>query len=249
MSKTLTVILNHNRKSYTNQLYESLTPYKTCYDLEVFDNGSTEANEISEYTTYSTETNCYYGGALNLVMELMLSNTSYDSLLLMNNDIILHGYNFVQHLRDVMFVEDFAVVAPAVLQPETSQCYWYQMHNWASRTTRQVKWADFMCPLLRRDVVETIYQFDNQLIYGWGQDVYTGIVCEERNWKVGVTDVSSVIHLSSQTLKDNKGDMTLSEYSNKALTGMFTFFTNINKVDKLNEMREWGRTYTHFKLK
>lgn len=245
MNKTLVIILNHNRKSYTNQLYNSLKSYKKNYDLEVLDNGSTQPEEISEYTTYQTDSNCYYGGALNLSMDLFLQNTEYDSLLLMNNDIILHGYNFVNHLREVMFEEDFGIVAPSVLQPEVAQCYWSQMHNWVAKHTRIVRWVDFMCPLIRRDVAELVYPYHSDLIYGWGQDTYTGILCEEKGIKIGVTDRTTVIHLSSQTFKDAKSDITLSDYSNKASNGMYSFYNKINKVNVLDEMRTWGNTYRY----
>lgn len=245
MNKTLVIILNHNRKAYTNQLYESLFPYKkNNYDLLVMDNGSTIESEKSHYTTLATDQNCYYGGSLNLAYELFLEH-DYDSLLFMNNDIILHGYNFVEHLRKVMFEENFAIVSPSVIQPEVTQCYWNQMHSWASTSTREVKWVDFMCPLIRRDVIEEIKEYDTDLIYGWGQDVYTGLVCAEKNWKIGVTDVTSVIHLSSQTFKDGKSDITMSEYSKLAQDGMYNFFAKIGKTEELGSMRRWGNTYTY----
>jgi GT2 family glycosyltransferase len=245
MNKTLVIILNHNRKAYTNQLYETLIPYAKSYDVEVLDNGSTNEDEVSQYTSYRTDQNCYYGGALNLGIELFLQNIQYDSLLFMNNDIILHGYTFVDHLRHVMFTENFGVVSPSVLQPEVTQCYWKQMHNYSAPTTRTVKWVDFMCPLIRRDVAEAVYPFHHDLLYGWGQDVYTGLVCEERGWKIGVTDHATVIHMSSQTFKDNKSDITTSEYGNKAMAGMVQFFSRIVQVSTLNNMRAWGSTYSY----
>ena len=244
-NKTLVIILNHNGKSYTDQLYESLNPHKkNIYDLLVMDNGSTIESEKSPYTTLATDQNCYYGGALNLAYEMFLEH-DYDSLLFMNNDIILHGYNFVEHLRKVMFQEDFAVVSPSVLQPEVTQCYWSQMHNWSAPKTREVKWVDFMCPLIRRDVIQEIKQYHSDLIYGWGQDVYTGLICAEKNWKIGVTDTAPVIHLSSQTFKDGRSDLTMSDYSRKAAEGMYTFFGKLVKTDALNSMRTWGNTYKY----
>ena len=60
-NKTLVIILNHNGKSYTDQLYESLNPHKKdIYDLLVMDNGSTIESEKSPYTTLATDQNCYY---------------------------------------------------------------------------------------------------------------------------------------------------------------------------------------------
>jgi GT2 family glycosyltransferase len=246
MKKTLVMVLNHNRKAYTDQLVESLRPYVgEEYDLGVMDNGSTDPNEISENTTHKTERNCYYGGALNLAYKLMLDSPEYGSLLFMNNDIILHGHRFITRMREIMDNENYSILSPSVLQPEVTQCYWSQMHNWGSPHTRDVKWVDFMCPLISRHVIEHIKEYDLDLIYGWGQDVYTGLVAEEQGWKIGVTDNIPVIHMSAQTFKDGKSDITNSEYSTKASMGMFKYFEKINRLDDLNAYRTWGNTYIY----
>lgn len=246
MSKTLAVILNHNRREYTNRVYRMLAPHvKDVCDLVVLDNGSTDKSEISEYTTYATDKNCYFGGGFNLAMQMIQENSEYDSLLFLSNDIILHGYNFVQKLRQIMFEEDYAVVSPAVLQPEEGQCYWKQMHNWGSERTRTVKWIDFMCPLVRRDVIEEIGQFDMDLAYGWGLDQYTGVVCEDKGWKVGVTDSLSIIHFSAQTTKDGKSDISTQEYCSRAERGLYSFFHKLHRLDALQKMREFGTQYVY----
>ena len=247
MHKTLAVILNHNRKDYTDRLYRSLKPYEQPgnYDLIVFDNGSTDEKEVSEFTTFRSEENTYYGGGLNIIFSVMLENPQYDSLLVFNNDVIVHPYRFVKTLREKLFSENYHILSPSVLQPEEGQCFWPQMHNWASTTTRDVKWVDFMCPIIKREVVETIQQYGEDLLYGWGQDVYSGIVCEQNNWKIGVLDVLTVIHLSAQTYKDAKSDINHSEYSNRATQGMYEFFSKTNLLHKMQEFRSWGMNYKY----
>lgn len=246
MNKTLAIILNHNRKAYTNQLYRSLKPYEAHgnYDLFVLDNGSTDKNEISEFTQYAVDENTYYGGGLNLSFQLLQDSPQYDSILVLNNDIILHPYNFVKTLRNAMFIENYFVVSPSVLQPEEGQCTWKQMHNWGSSLTREVKWVDFMCPLIHREVVEHIKQYSHKLRFGWGQDVYTGVVCEANGWKTGVLDTTTVIHMSSQTYKDAKSDISISEYAEKAIAGMWDFFDTENLNQQLHAYRTYGQTYT-----
>lgn len=245
MKKTLAVIINHNRKSYTNQLYTSLKPYESVgnYYLTVLDNGTPDKNEISEYTEYAVEENTYYGGAVNLIFQLMLESQEYDSVLIFNNDIILHPYTFIKDLRSVMFDQNYYVVSPSVIQPEQSQCFWKQMHGWGSPTPRTVKWVDFMCPLIRREVVEEIKEYSSILRYGWGQDLFTGVVCEQKSWPVAVVDTHTVIHLSSQTYKDSKSDMSLSEYGSKAMVGMYQFFDSVGLRNKLEELRNFGQYY------
>lgn len=244
--KTLCVIINYNRKSYTNQLYRALKPYEDIgnYHLSVLDNGTNEPEEFSEFTEYAVDKNVFFGGAVNLIFDLMLQSPEYDSVFILNNDIIVHPYKFVKTLREVMFEGNYAMVAPCALQPEEIQCNWKQMHNWASPVPRKVKWVDFMCPLLHRKVVEEIKQYSPTLQYGWGQDLYAGIVCEEMGWESAVVDTVPVIHMSSQTYKDAKGGVTFSDYGRLATTGMHQFFTDINKMDKLNEFRYYGEHYT-----
>jgi GT2 family glycosyltransferase len=223
-----------------------LAPHtKNMCDLIVLDNGSTDKNEISEYTTYTTSNNCYFGGGFNLAMQLVQQNPEYDSLLFLSNDIIMHGYNFIHKLRQMLFEEDYAVASPAVIQPEEGQCHWKQMHNWGAKETRPVKWIDFMCPMLRRDVIEKIGQYDMELVYGWGLDQYTGVVCEDNNWKTGVTDTLSIIHFSAQTTKDGKSDITLQEYCSRAERGVYVFFDKIGRMDALHRMQQFGVNYTY----
>jgi GT2 family glycosyltransferase len=244
-TKTLVIIINHNRKEYTNRLYRSLKPYENSgnYYITVFDNGSTEKHEISEHTKYSMDFNSYYGGALNVIFNKMLELPEYDSVFILNNDLIVHPYNFVSGLRKVMFDMDYKVVTPAIIQPEEVQCFWKQMHNWGSAEPRQVKWVDFVCPLIHRKVIEKINQYSSKLLYGWGQDVYTGVVCEQEGWKTAVLDAATIVHLSSQTLKDGKSNVTLNKYHELAMGAMYSFFEEVGLSHKLNEFRAYGQYY------
>jgi hypothetical protein len=200
----------------TDQLYEALKPYEeNIYDTIIIDNGSKNEGK-SKYSTYETEENCYFGGGLNLALQLFKENEQYDSMLSLNNDIIMHGYNFVKEMRRVMFEEDFTIVSPCVLQPEKSQCYWDPMHNWGANKTRQVGWVDFQSPLIHRRFLDKIPQFPNELIYGWGQDVLSGVICEQNKWKIGVVDWLPIIHFSAFTYKSEKSNLSVNEYSQKA---------------------------------
>ena len=88
--KTLAVIYNHNMPEMTDKLWESLEPYKKDdYDLILIDNGS-KPEGISQYTTHETGQNTYFGGALNIAFQFFLESGEYDSLLSLNNDLILH---------------------------------------------------------------------------------------------------------------------------------------------------------------
>jgi hypothetical protein len=240
--KTLAVIYNHNMPEITDQLFESLKPYENGdYDLVIIDNGS-KPDRKSKYTTYETGQNTYFGGALNIAMQLFLESNEYDSLLSLNNDLILQGPNFIRTLRNEMFNGGYKIVSPSVLQIN-SQCKWKYMHCWNSNSTRDVKWVDFQAPLLHRDFIEYINQFPADLIYGWGQDVLSGIICEQQGWKVGVVDRCPLIHHSAQTYKAGASDIDLTTYCYNAETNMFNYFEKQNLINIFHEYRNLSATY------
>ena len=240
--KTLVVIYNHNMPEMTDSLWESLKPYeRNDYDLILIDNGSKPEGK-SQHTTHETGQNCYFGGALNLAMQLFLDSKEYDSLLSLNNDLILQGPNFIKILREEMFKGDYKIISPCVLQVE-NQCKWKYMHCWNTSETRDVKWVDFQAPLLHKDLIEEIKQFPDDLIYGWGQDVLSGIICEQKGWKVGVVDKCPLIHHSAKTYKEGKSDLDLTTYCRNAEGGMFNYFQNENLMDKFNEFRHLSSNY------
>ena len=245
MKKTLAVILHYNTPQLTDRIYEQLKPYEgDDYELVVLDNGSPKGGE-SKYTTYKTSQNVYFGGGLNLAFQLILENPQYDSLLFLNSDLIVHGYRFVKTLRKEMFDGGYKIISPAVIQPEKNQCFWPTMHNWNSNTVRDVPWIDFQCPLIHRDLIEKINQFDNDLIFGWGNDVYSGVVCNENGWKQGVVDYCPVIHLSNETVKLNQDNPIIKNYNVYAERGMIKFFQKIGKINELIELRSLAQNYKY----
>jgi hypothetical protein len=200
--KTLALILHYNTPDMTNSLYESLSPYAgESYDLFVLDNGS-EEDKKSKYNSLEIEHNGYFGGALNWAFKYVLDHEEYDSLLFLNSDLILDGSDFVNLLRDEMFENDFKLLSPSIKEKVGGKnvgCP--QIQNWNTDACRQVLWFDFQCPMFHRKIIEEIGQFDKQLKLGYGQHLICGFVCEERNWKIGVTDKLVAHHLGSATMK------------------------------------------------
>jgi len=244
MSKTLAVIYNHNLPEMTDKLWEELKPYeRDDYDLILIDNGSTDEGK-SKYTTHETGQNTYFGGALNIALDFFTMSGTYDSLLSLNNDLVLQGDNFVKTLREEMFNNDFKIVSPCVLQVE-NQCKWKYMHCWNSDTIREVKWVDFQAPLMHKDFINHIKQFPDELIYGWGQDVLSGIICEENDWKVGVVDRCPMIHHSAHTYKSGKSDLDLETYCRNAEQGMFGYMQSRGLKTKFMNFRELSAGYKY----
>ncbi len=244
--KTLTVILHHNTTKYTDDLYELLAPDQKegNYDLVVVDNGS-DPDKGSQYTTYKLEDNVFFGGGLNAAMELVLENTEYDSLLFLNNDLIV-GKNFVKSLRFIGRPDCYDVVSPCIIQPEKTQNHWSQMLPWGY-WVRSVKWVDLQAPWISRRLIEHLNGIktseniiDPLLIRGWGIDVYLGIICEINGWKTGVCDQIPAVHLGSMTMKALNN---VNDYCRLAEQGMGEFFYSKGLLNKFNEMRFWAETY------
>ena len=178
-----------------------------------------------------------------MLYSFFLESNKYDSLLSLNNDLVIQGDNFVRSLR-MDLVGDYKIISPCVLQNE-KQCKWKYMHCWNSTKVRDVKWVDFQAPLLHRDFIEKVKQYPNELMYGWGQDALSGMICEDNGWKVGVVDWCPLIHYSAHTYKEGKSDLNLTEYCQRAEGGMFKYFMDKGLMDKFNKYRELSAEYKY----
>lgn len=241
MSKSLVVILHYNTTHYTDALYEMLKPYESnVYDLMVFDNGSDPGKE-SKYNTYKMEENCYYGGGLDVSIQFFLENTQYDSFTLLNSDLIVHGYNFIQRLRDTLFSDDKLMIAsPCVIQPSLAQCYWKQMHCWNAREVRIVPFVDYQCALMKREFADHVKAFGSR--YGWVQDLMTGIICRRQGWKIGVCDWIPIVHIGNGTVKETP---QLSNYNVLAQQEMDEYFHTKQLVAEAEALKSESIRYCY----
>ena len=242
MNKSLVAILHYNSVQYTDTLYEMLKPYeRDDYDLVVIDNGS-DKEKTSKYTSFRIDENTYYGGGLDITMNYFVENTQYDSMILLNSDLIIHGYKFIKSLREQLFKEeDLVLVSGCVMQPERSQCHWKAVHNWGSNSIRYVPWVDYQCALLKRKFVEKVQGFGSK--FGWVQDIMTGIICEDNGWKIGVCDWLPVIHFGNGTVKDNSQDPIISQYNVLAEQEMINYFKEKGLWSRYLEQRQKAEQY------
>ena len=241
--KTLALILHCNTPDLTNSLYESLAPAANeLYDLYVLDNGSDE-NKKSRYPSLFTNENLYFGGGLNWAFDYIIKNKQYDSLLFLNSDLILNGESFVKTLREEMFTNNFKILSPSILSEHGKPgANWKQMENYKSDKTRQVKWIDFQCPLFSRKFITNVKKFSDDLRFGWGQEVLSGIICLEQNWKIGVTDKVGVDHIGWATERANKCHLRVHRQQK---INMRTYFKNINKLEMMHDLRSWADAYKY----
>jgi glycosyltransferase involved in cell wall biosynthesis len=238
----LIATLNHNLPLWTDNLVNQLqkdTLFKEC-ELIVVDNGS-KKEPLAVSTTHQLEENIFFGGGFNVVLDYFLT-TDHEYLYFLNNDLVFHGPSFLTTSLAEAKQSDAAVYSPSVINASMDQCHWKQMWNWG-RGLRDVKWIDFQCPLIRRDVLEKIGQYPNDLIYGWGLDFYTGCITEENNLRTIVSDTNTITHMNSLTFKENKIEMGVSEFCRNAETNMYNYFRNSDMESLYLDLRKYGESY------
>ena len=237
----LLATLNHNLPQLTDNLVNQLKrdPLFVNCELVVVDNGSNEP--LAEYTTHKLEQNVFFGGGFNVVLDYFQS-TNHNYLYFLNNDLIFHGPSFLTTSLKEIEKSNAGVYSPTIINASIEQCHWKQMWNWG-KGLREVDWIDFQCPLIRRDVLEIIQHFPEELIYGWGLDFYTGCITKRHNIKTIVSDTNTVCHLNSQTFKQNKINIGVSEFCRNAEYNMNNYFKNSEFSGVYHELRNYGETY------
>lgn len=239
----LIATLNHNLPDWTDNLVSQLTRdplFKQC-ELMVIDNGSHE--RLPKTTTHALEQNVFFGGGFNVVLEYFLT-TDHDYLYFLNNDLVFHGPSFLTTSLREAVNSNAAVYSPSVINASMEQCHWKQMWNWG-HGLRDVRWIDFQCPLVRRDVLEKIQHYPDELIYGWGLDFYTGCITETNGLRTVVSDLNTITHMNSLTFKENKIDMGVSAFCRNAETNMYNFFSQSEYYSLYLDLRQYGETYQH----
>ena len=239
------IILNHNLPEYTDQLYDMLSPHSgDLYSLDVLDNGSPAAGR-SRHTSLETGENRFFGGGLNFAFRHVLERPGIDYLLFLNNDLIVPEARFVATLVEAADENAYAVVSPCILQPEREQNFWPVMHCWGSRAPRETGWVDFTAPLIHRRLIEAIGQYDAALEPGYGCDLYAGLVCRDRGWKIAVCDNLAVVHIGSLTLKLGRSSLTQKEHHELAKQRYVDYFARIGRFAEMEELRRAAKQYRY----
>lgn len=237
----LIATLNHNLPELTDNLVNQLKRdplFESC-ELMVVDNGSKESPAKS--TTHRLDENIFFGGGFNVVINYFLS-TDHDYLYFLNNDLIFHGPSFLTTSLKEAVESGAGVYSPSIINASIEQCHWKQMWNWGNGL-REVSWIDFQCPLIHRNVLEKIKQYPDELIYGWGLDLYTGCITQRYNIKTIVSDNHTICHLNSQTFKQNKIDIGIDDFCRNADTNMFNYFNNSEFNNVYLKLRKDGENY------
>lgn len=238
----LVATLNHNLPRWTDNLINQLKkdPYFSKCELMVIDNGSSEP--LAQSTTHRLEENIFFGGGLNAALEYFLT-TDHEYLYFLNNDLVFHGVSFLTTSLKEAKESNASIYSPTIINASMEQCHWKQMWNWG-HGLREVKWVDFQCPLIRKDIAKQIIQYPQELIYGWGLDFYTGCIGETRGYKTIISDNNTITHMNSLTFKENKVNIGVSEFCQRAEEQMYNYFSNSEYFSLYLDLRTYGEQYS-----
>lgn len=239
----LLTTLNYNQPQLTDNLVAQLKRDSTFteHELMVVDNGSTR--ELAKTTTHQLESNLFFGGGLNVILDYFLS-TDHEYFVLFNNDLIFHGPRLIQNILREIEEHKLDLYSPSITNSGTEQCHWKQMWNWGTNSVREVEFIDFMCPVFSRRLAQTIKQYPTELFLGWGPDFYTGILCNEQGFKTGVSDNITLTHLVSQTFKTGAIDIKESDFCQQADRNMHEYFQTSGKMYEFMTLRQKYSTYS-----
>jgi GT2 family glycosyltransferase len=238
----LLATLNHNLPDWTDNLVTQLKRdplFEQC-ELMVLDNGSSE--QLAKSTTHRLDENIFFGGGINVVIDYFLQETKHEYLYFLNNDLVFHGPAFLTTSLREAVESNASVYSPSVINASVDQCNWKQMWNWGNGL-RKVRWIDFQAPLLRRDILEKIKRYPDELIYGWGVDFYSGCIAEANNLKTIVSDNNTITHMNSLTFKENKINIGIKEFCHHAESNMHAYFLKSEFNASYFSMRIYGEHY------
>jgi len=243
--KTLVTILNHNLPKETMRLYNLLSKHeKDIYKTIIIDNGS-EEDGTPDVCHHKFKKNVFFTGGLNYAFDLVLNSKEYDSLLFLNNDLLVFPNNFVKELRRVSFELNYDLVSPSIMTIFNDYPAWRQMANWGVPTPRDCEWIDFQAPFFKRELIEEIKSFPDELVYGWGCDFLSAFKCQDLDMKICVVDWVCALHYESLTLRSNACKISLKTYNSIAGEALEQYMVKTKQLDRMRSLESWARSYNN----
>jgi hypothetical protein len=210
----------------------------------ILDNGS-DRDKISPFTSHRSETNGFFGGGCNFIMDHFLKG-DYEYLAIFNSDILYHPYKFLENCMEEIRGHNLDFFSPSVINGKIDQCKWRTVHNWGSKSVRKVRYIDDQCPIFSRRQVEKMYPYPPELYLGYGTDFYASLIANENNFNIGVSDNITVCHLENYTVqRDKMKEITKDQYYNENMQNMTFYFNKAGKTAEFEELFKYGESYKY----
>jgi GT2 family glycosyltransferase len=190
------IILHHDSsKEYTKQLDNNLSGVKRfVYNSSA---GNTSFTHSFNYCLESTKPFYEY----------------LDYIMICNNDIDLTD-NQVELLDNILDGR-VGIFSPVVNSPHNAV-----MSKIGDDQMRQVPWVEFVCPIIHKDVIETIGMLDRKMPRGWGVELDYCYRAKQAGFSTYLIQDVSVHHYGHKSQSDH------AEYSH---------YANIEMNDRLRE--------------
>lgn len=219
------IVLNYRMPEMTDVLVESIRQkVKYPHDLYVIDNGTPEGEPIPKATTHQCMPNRKFTGGFNFGLEKVLEwendqgQQLYEAVWIVCNDIRLNGH--VDPVSTCMFQIKKAEEAGkpiGIIHPATERGagwnwpHMYRMHG--TDGVHEAWFVDIIAPVYTRRMMDLLgWKFDDDLLYGWGVDLYTCHEAWEHDLRVVVCDDVEVWHKMGTTYEAGK-DLELKDFN------------------------------------
>lgn len=222
--KVAVVVLNYRMPEMTDALVDSIRQkVKYPHDLYVIDNGTPEGEAIPKHTTQQCTPNRKFTGGFNFGLkavqewERVQKRAIYEAVWIVCNDIRLNspGDPLSACMHQIKKYEDTAqpigIIHPAIERGAG----WNWPHMFRTHGTdglHEAWFVDIIAPVYTRKMMNFLqWQFNADLLYGWGVDLYTCYEAWKNDMRVVVCDDAEVWHKMGTTYEAGK-DLELDSF-------------------------------------
>jgi len=254
MAGVCAVTINYNNARDTARCVASLCASSASADVFVVDNSPNDPQLDPKLTPYSgvttiyPETNIGFGAGNNLGVAQALNVSSYDYILLLNNDATI-GSEDIEQLLDAADKHPAAgIIAPRIVLDENQDVLWYgggevdwfraaavvpgffgPADSELAKKSRWVTFASGCAMLFRRSVWEELNGFDPRF-FMYEEDLEICLRAIESGWKIWYESGALVKHRGQGSFRVGGSEFqTRLDYENESLP-FFAYHIFRNRV-------------------
>jgi hypothetical protein len=228
------VIVNYNDYKTTETLIKNIKDFKSIDLIVVVDNNSYDdsVKHLKKYKSdklllIESKSNKGYGAGNNIGIKKIIEELGLSNIIISNPDIILEESDLKQLLKTINSNEDYAIVAPIILEKENKNRGWkipspmedvlqnipyfhrlfrkrnllYSESDYDKDIT-EVEATSGCFFIIKSDIIEKINYFDENLFLYYEENVL-GIKIKNINKKIVIDNKAKVIHNHSVSIDNS----------------------------------------------